>query len=62
MSLLKFGENKYINIIGETMIILGIIGFIFYLTKKVISGHGLEHYTSMAGIKLSYLEALMAFA
>jgi len=61
MSLVKFGGNKYINLIGYSLSILGAIGFIFFLVKKVKSGHGLEHYISMAGYDLSYLQALMMF-
>ena len=61
MSLSKFGTNKYINFFAYSMMIVGTIGFIFFLVKKVDSGSGLDHYISMAGYDLSYLQALMMF-
>ena len=46
---------------GLPLAIAGTIGFIFFLVKKVNSGSGLDHYISMAGYDLSYLQALMMF-
>lgn len=43
------------------MITLGVIGLIFFLVGKVQSGSGTEHYLSMAGYKVSYLQALIMF-
>ena len=61
MSLCKFGKNKFINFIADAMIMVGGLGFLFLLLKKVKSGEGLDHYISMAGYDLSYLQALMMF-
>jgi hypothetical protein len=61
MSLTKFSENKLVNIVAYVAMFLGTIGFIIFLIKKVKSGSGLDHYISMMGYELSYLQALMIF-
>jgi hypothetical protein len=61
MSLTKFSENKIVNVIAYVAMLLGTFGFILFLIKKVKFGSGLDHYMSMMGYKLSYLQALMIF-
>jgi hypothetical protein len=55
-------QNKYVIIIAGVGILLGCVGFIMRVTKKVSEGKGLEYYRSFAGIEWNYLAVFILLA
>lgn len=48
----------FITLIVCFLVFLGSIGFFLRVLDKVISGHGLDYYTTFWGIQFNYIGAL----
>jgi hypothetical protein len=67
MDLVKKGMNTkrcefcILSLIVSFLGILGTAGLFLRVLKKVMTGHGLDYYTTFYGIQFSYIGALVTF-
>jgi hypothetical protein len=56
------GWQRWVGVVGYTLIAVGFLGFSIHLWQKISSGHGLDTYFTGFGVQFNYLGAGILFA